>query len=417
MLARQRSAARLVFVSITLAALAANACRFGPGGLPKPATATASHVPAALAVSPTLPGRTAVLNDLVGNVQSRPAGGGKDVPATNGQTLTEGSQVHTGAGAKAKISLSDGTILRLRPDTLVTLDRLTNDPNNPFTRLLLALGKVFVILKSGQLEVQSPVGVASVTGSFLSVEYQAGTNTVLVTCLEGNCTLRNDQGGTALITGQAASLSGGAGAGAVLRWMTSDEIQAWLDDNPEAQAVAPAALTALPTSTGTETQTPTPTATRTATATATAIPPTHTPTSTATRRPRPTITRTPIPPSLTPVPPSATPTPASPTPVPPGPTWTPTQQPSPTKVQAQQPLVFAFDSICDPADPNSPGTYHVTIDGPQSTKFDVAPQQSVDGQLPPGQYVIAWKPDNGQMQQFNYFSDTGPFSMTFCGKP
>src|SRR5258707_7086903 len=216
--ARQRSAARLVFVTITLAALAANACRFGPGGLPNPATATASQLPATPAVSPTLPGRTGVLNDLVGNVQSRPAGGGKDLPATNGQTLGEGSQVHTGAGSKAKITLSDGTILRLRPDTLVTLDRLAGDLNNPFTRLLLALGKVFVILKSGQLEVQSPVGVASVTGSFLSLEYQTGTNTVLVTCLEGNCTLRNDQGGTALTTGQAASLSGGAGASAVLRW-------------------------------------------------------------------------------------------------------------------------------------------------------------------------------------------------------
>jgi hypothetical protein len=59
----------------------------------------------------------------------------------------------------------------------------------------------------------------------------------------------------------------------------------------------------------------------------------------------------------------------------------------------------------------------VTIDGPQSAKFDVIPQQTVTGQLPPGQYVIAWKPDNGPQEQFNYFSDTGPYSMTFCGKP
>ena len=280
MLARQPSAPRWVLVTLLLAAVAADACRFGPGGLSNPPASTANPAPA---VSPTLPGRTAVLNDLVGTVLSGPAGGGKDVPATDGQVLSEGAQVQTGKDSKAKINLNDGTILRLRPDTLVTLDRLAGDAANPFTRLLLALGKVFVILKSGQLEIQSPVGVATVTGSFLSVEYQANTNTVVVTCLEGNCTLRNDQTGVTLTTGQAASLAGGAGAGPVLRWMTTGEIQAWLDDNPEAQAVAPAALTALPTVTHAQTQTPpasaTPTATALASVTATPRPPpTHHPT-------------------------------------------------------------------------------------------------------------------------------------------
>jgi hypothetical protein len=410
--ARQRNAARFVLATIMLAALAANACYFGAGGPASTPTATATP-PATLAVSPTLPGRTAVLNDLVGNVQSRPAGGGKDVPATNGQTLDEGSQVRTGGGSKAKISLSDGTILRLRPDTLITLDRLIGDPSNPFTRLLLALGKVFVILKSGHLEVQSPAGVAAVTGSFLSVEYLAGTNTVVVTCLEGSCTLRNDQGGVALATGQAASLSGSAGASPVLRWMTLDEIQAWLDDNPEAQSVAPLALTALPTATGTET--PTATATATATASPTS---TKTPTATATRRPLPTATKT----ATLPPPPTATPT-AIPTA---SPTVTPTRPPptapptlTATSVVAQQPLVYAFQNACDPADPNGPGTYHVTIDGLSgTTKFDVAPQsQPVSGQLPPGQYTISWQPDKGQGQQMAWFSDTGPFNWTFCGKP
>ncbi len=413
MLARQRNAAHWVLVTILFAALAANACRFGPGGFANPATATASSAPATPAVSATLPGRTAVLNDIVGNVLSGPAGGGKDLPVSNGQNLSEGSQVQTGKDSKAKINLSDGTILRLRPDTLVTLDRLAGDPNNPFTRLLLALGKVFVILKSGQLELQSPAGVATVTGSFMSVEYQAGTQTVLVTCLEGNCTLRNDQGGTALTTGQAASLASAAGASPVLRWMTTDEIQAWLADNPEAQAVAPAALTALPTATGTDTATPTATTTPTASATATNQPSaTATSSSTATRRPRPTSTYTP-PPSPTPVPPSPTLVPPSATPSP----TKPSPTPDPTQVQAKLPLTYAFDSICDPADQNGPGTYHVAIDGPQSIKFDVKPQQSVDGQLPPGLYSISWKPDNGPSSQFNYLSDQGTFSWTFCGKP
>jgi ferric-dicitrate binding protein FerR (iron transport regulator) len=410
MLARQPSAPRWALVTILMATVAANACRFGPGGLANAPTHTASPAPATAAASATLPGRTAVLTDLVGIVLSGPAGGAKDVPAVNGQVLSEGAQVQTGKASKAKINLNDGTILRLRPDTLITLDRLASDLNNPFNRLLLALGKVFVILKTGQLEVQTPLGVATVTGSFLSVEYQADTNTVVVTCLEGNCTLRNDQSGTALSTGQAASLTGGAGATPVLRWMTQDEIQAWLADNPEAQAVAPAALTALPTVTGTQTQTPTTTATATATPTALA---THTPT--ATRKPRPTLRPT-LPPTLTPIPPPTL------TPTPP-PTLTPTAtEPSPTPTPDStavpgQPLVYNFDNACDPAAPGSPGTYHVTLTGPKTTKFDVAPQQSVNGSLPPGQYVIAWQPDNGQPEQLNYSSDQGPFNWTFCGKP
>src|SRR5258708_2641872 len=302
MLARPPSAPHWILLTILLAAMAANACRFGPAGLSNPPASTFSPVTSTPAASATLPGRTAVLEDIVGTVLSGPAGSGKDVPATNGQVLSEGAQVGTGKDSKARINLNDGTILRLRPDTLVTLDRLAGDLSNPFTRLLLAVGKVFVILKSGQLEVQSPVGVAAVTGSFLSVEYQGDTNTVVVTCLEGSCTLRNDQTGVTLTTGQAASLVGSAGP--VLRWMTTGEIQAWLDDNPEAQAVAPAALTALPTVTGTETQTPPATATTTASSTLTAAP---TATPTAPLHPRPTATHTP-PPTSTPLPP---PTPIS----------------------------------------------------------------------------------------------------------
>ena len=408
MLARQPSAPRWVLVTILMSAVAANACRFGPAGLSNPPTATASPAPATAAASPTLPGRTAVLNDLVGTVLSGPAGGGKDVPATDGQVLSEGAQVHTGKASKAKINLNDGTILRLRSDTLVTLDRLAGDPNSPFTRLLLALGKVFVILKSGQLEVQSPAGVASVTGSFISVEYQADINTVVVTCLEGNCTLRNDQFGTALTTGQAASLAGGSSVGPILRWMTTDEIQAWLDDNPEAQAVAPAALTALPTVTGTQTQTPTPTATATATGTPTATA-TRKPSATATRKPLPTVTPTPPPTATATPPPTVTPT-FTASAVPPSPT------PSPTTA-AKRELVYSFNNVCSPNTLSASNTYHVTLTGPRSTAFDVAPGQSVRGSLPPGQYVIAWAVAGGRQQQVNYSSDSGPFSWTFCANP
>ena len=415
MLARQPQAARCVLVAILVAALAANACRFGPGGLTNPPTATASPAPALPAVSATLPGRTAVLNDLVGNVLSGPAGSGKDTPATNGQVLGAGTSVHTGKASKATVNLNDGTILRLRSDTLVTLDQLAGDAANPFTRLLLALGKVFVILKNGQLEVQSPVGAATVTGSFLSVEFQPDTKTVVVTCLEGNCTLRNDQGGTRLTTGQAASLTGGGNV--VLRWMTTAEVQAWLDDNPEAQAVAPAALTAIPTATGTVTPTPTATSTSTpsstftpsstATPSKTRVPASATSTASATRQARSTSTDTPSP-TPTPIPPSATPTAPPPTPV----------SPTPTPVQTQEPLDYSFDSICVAGQPDFPGTYHVTIDGPASVKFDVPPNQpAVTGQLPPGLYTIGWTPDTGPHEQFTYLSDQGPYFMTFCGKP
>jgi len=143
MLAHQPSGARFGLVVILMAALAANACRFGPGGFGSLPAATASGLsPAASpAVSPTLPGRTAVLNDLVGNVLSGPAGSGKDTPADNGQVLGAGAEVHTGKGSKATVNLSDGSILRLRADTLLTLDQLAGDAAHPFTRLLLALGK------------------------------------------------------------------------------------------------------------------------------------------------------------------------------------------------------------------------------------------------------------------------------------
>ena len=398
---------RLLLAAIMLAGLAANACLFSGLGPAGPVTATIT--PSSLPASATAPGRTAVLSDLVGDVLSGPAGSGKDTPASDGQTLAEGTELHTGKDGKAKVSFSDGTILRLRPDTLVTLSQFLTDPNNPFTRLLLGLGKVFVILKGGQLEIQSPAGVAVVTGSFMSVEYQADANAVVVTCLEGSCTLRNDQGGTALTTGQAASLAGGA-SGPVLRWMSPAEIQSWLDDNPEAQSVAPLALTALPAPSSTVTLTPTASATASAAASPTPTgTATSTPTATASRtrtpRPRPTSTSTSTPtfpppsPSNTPVPPtrpkpSATPVPSS-------------SNPPPL-------FLYTFISSCAAGDPQGPGTFHVSITGPKQAAFDVMPQQKVGGELPPGKYSISWVPDQGPSGGTSWSSDQGAFSWTFC---
>jgi hypothetical protein len=345
-------------------------------------------------------GRTANLQDLVADVQARPSNTQKYKPATNGQPVDEGGQVRTGAGSKARISLSDGTILRIIPNTEITLDRLTSDPNNPFTRLLLVVGKVWVILRGGQLEVDTPAGLASVRGSFMSVEYSRDTNTVLVTCLEGNCAVHNSAGTTSLTTGQAASLLGPASAGSkpALRALTQAEIQAWIDDNPEARDVLPAVLTALPSAT----ETPSATATLTPT-------PTDTSTPTATLARRPTLTGTPTHrlPTATLTPrPSATHTPS-----PVATTGTP-------NVGAKQPLKYSFQSLCDPADPSGPGTYHVAIDGSQSAKFDVAPGQTVTGELPPGQYSVSWVADNGTSDgPFGVFSDDGPYNQTFCGKP
>ncbi|MEK6220845.1 MAG: DUF3048 C-terminal domain-containing protein, partial [Chloroflexota bacterium] len=99
----------------------------------------------------------------------------------------------------------------------------------------LDFGKIWVILNGGQMNVDTESGVASVSGSYMSVEKTA--DGVSITCLEGTCVLGEGDNKIVLTEGQTAKVTGVYGLLEDDGPMTDEEVQAWLENNPEAAFV------------------------------------------------------------------------------------------------------------------------------------------------------------------------------------
>ncbi|MEW5940805.1 MAG: FecR family protein, partial [Chloroflexota bacterium] len=151
--------------------------------------------------------------------------------------LQVGGEARTNETGKARLDLlPDGTILRLPPNSSFKLTELQGDQSSPFTRLGLFFGKIFIILSGGELEVETPSGVAAVRGSMMSVYYDPETGNLTATCLEGHCSLRNDKGVIELAEGQAADIRDGVLSNAP-RALTDAELLDWLNFVPETDRV------------------------------------------------------------------------------------------------------------------------------------------------------------------------------------
>ncbi len=148
------------------------------------------------------------------------------------------SQVKTLQDSQARLDLATGTIVRLGPNTLFTLQVQQNGSEGLFTRIWMDVGKVWVILNGGTLEIETPSGLAAVRGSYMSVEYYPENDDLTVTCLEGICSLQNEMGMMDMVAGEACDIEA-RGEPPHGRMMNSSEMNDWMDMNPEATMMVP----------------------------------------------------------------------------------------------------------------------------------------------------------------------------------
>jgi FecR protein len=221
---------------------------------------------------------TAGIKEIIGTVNMKQAGSSDFVKATANSILQAQGSVQTGSDGRVRLDLSTGTIIRLSPSSLFTLVSNQESSNNLVTTLKLDIGRLFIILSGGSLDVNTPSGVASVRGSYLSVTVDPVTHDVTVTCLEGHCSANNPAGTVDLTNGQKTVLfhpdpTTGQFTAPGLGPMSPQDYQNWLDANPEAQNIinqASGTLTAMaptepPATQPPATETPAPTATQSTT--------------------------------------------------------------------------------------------------------------------------------------------------------
>lgn len=158
--------------------------------------------------------RTAQLSELRNTVEARAIDTDAWQVAAEGDDLTAGGGVRTGEEARARVDISDGTILRLAPNTEFTLVALSPAATDPTTQWSLAAGKLWIsvtkALGTGSFEVETPNGVAAVRGSLMGVEYYPANGHMIITCLEGACRLTQPSTGqsTELTAGQQTGIPG-----------------------------------------------------------------------------------------------------------------------------------------------------------------------------------------------------------------
>ncbi len=179
---------------------------------------------------------SAILSEIRGKVEIKQAGQDTFMSANADSFLDENGQVQTGDDGRVRLDLSTGTIIRIAPTSLFTL--LSNEPaeGGLITSLELMLGRLFIILNGGSLEVQTPSGVAGVRGSYMMVEIDSATQDVLVVCLEGNCSATNPAGSVNFTSGFRIILlhqdpATGTYTIPVVTPMTDDDFQKWMDEN------------------------------------------------------------------------------------------------------------------------------------------------------------------------------------------
>jgi hypothetical protein len=260
----------------------------------------------------------AKLSELVGVVEVRSSVQDQFSQVNDGFILKAIMQLQTKEESRARLDLSTGSIVRLGQQTIFSLDPPTAGSGGVLSRIELQVGRVWIILKGGSLDVNTPSGLASVRGSYMSVWVEPITNRITVCCLEGSCRYKNAAGAVDMISGQKI-VSSDPNIAPTIEKMDQTDIKSWLDNSPESAVIVPQILTLMASSTPSLTPDFTPTGINTHSTTFT-----HTPTST------PTLTSTPCLETYTPTQ-TYTPTATEYTPSPPGKTPTPTVTNTPTK--------------------------------------------------------------------------------------
>lgn len=198
---------------------------------------------------------TAALSEIVGSVMARANTAESFSAVSDGFTLKPKGQVQTDQDSQVRLDLSDSTLVRLGENSLFTLEAPREEPAGLLSRLRLEVGEIWIILNGGAMQVETSSGEAAVRGSYMYVNFDPDTGEMRVTCLEGSCSLSNEHGTVNFGAGETAVILN-ADQPPQLGKMTEEDVQDWLDMNPEAILVV-SSLTPPATATGTVTPTST----------------------------------------------------------------------------------------------------------------------------------------------------------------
>lgn len=216
-----------------------SACTQQGGGDSTPvntAGLTPGGASATSASATNIAGRSAQISEIKSDVNKRETETVDWQSAAEGDEINAGGGVRTGDESRVRIDISDGTIVRIAPNTEFTLLELSPAETDPITRLQMETGKVFVwvtkALGLGTFEIETPSGVATVRGSLMSADYDTTTGRFLITCLEGECRLAVGEVFTDLTEGQQTEVVSAGERPVAAHLMEEAQLDDWAENFP-----------------------------------------------------------------------------------------------------------------------------------------------------------------------------------------
>lgn len=216
-----------------------------PSPMPTEVVATPTVTPTK---SPTLTASpTAELNplaeviDLQGDARWRVSAAIDWESASIGQALSLENQVLTRSEAKAVIGYLDGLLVRVAPKTLFTVTELQEEEDRSLLATIqMLIGQLFISHdgdRGSQIRIETEAGIAGVRGTMMSVKLTI-SGRMIVTCLEGVCTVENDYGLIMLNAGQQAEILNANIPPIFLGDIADYQLNEWFANQPEALLVA-----------------------------------------------------------------------------------------------------------------------------------------------------------------------------------
>jgi hypothetical protein len=122
---------------------------------------------------PSTPRRAAILTVISGDVLTRGTGSAF-AAATDGAVIYVGATIRTGAGARAVITLFEGSTIELEPASDITIEEATARGGSTIVQLSQSLGRSWHVVThlttpDSRYEVKTPAATASVRGTSFEV--------------------------------------------------------------------------------------------------------------------------------------------------------------------------------------------------------------------------------------------------------
>lgn len=179
---------------------------------------------------------TAVLiTDITGNLEVLPYEGKDWIIAKTGDTISFKDKVKTDSSGKGKLVFSDGSIVKLSPDTLIEFQKENNDK----IQIILPEGNLWGNIK-GELEIVTETGLSIVKNAECAINFEKDSKSSLLTVFRGTVEFSNKLGSREITENQEIKILLNEGPGELKSLSEEETIEKlkWTDfGNPRVMVV------------------------------------------------------------------------------------------------------------------------------------------------------------------------------------